>query len=460
MGSDRVVPSALPAHFADIPVSHESDGSEREAAGLAPALGSALAGPGGVMPESLSGAFMTSEGGLIPASLRQGLGGVLGPGLSGVRLHTDSVAARAAAGLDAAAFTHGRDIWFGVGQLDTRSPQGRALLAHELIHAARHAQLGIIHRQPADANAAARTPSDEIDVTVVEVSRSESDLLFHDYGIRLPGSPPRVQFGADGPIPQGDQNAVQLAFDLAYTTAASPSFAAKFGEFKGSIGEQEKANIPGLADLSQQKYLTALSRMKINLADTSNNAPVKDLIRKESQSKGTLPTAGFTPVGSSDVYIRKFALTEGRDALASLILHESVHVAGLPAKPINEFLESIMEVSIHGFEASVGLPLSQVVEQAGAIRGVKPHGQGVEFEVSITKPDDLPSNTIQVEIFDGNRQRVFSVQLPRAKFARKFTWNGLNASGAATESGIHSMRVVAGSVLVASYDYVLRRGQK
>jgi flagellar hook assembly protein FlgD len=118
-----------------------------------------------------------------------------------------------------------------------------------------------------------------------------------------------------------------------------------------------------------------------------------------------------------------------------------------------------MEVSIHGFEASVGLPLSQIVEHAAAIQEVKAHGQGIEFKASVTKPDNLPSDIVRIEILDGNRRQVFLEERPKAKFAKRFIWNGLDAAGKPTEAGMHSIRVVAGNVLIAGHDYVLRRGK-
>jgi hypothetical protein len=364
-----------------------------------------------------------------------------------VRIHDDALAGQAARAAGARAYTAGEDIVFGPGY-SPGSSAGSRLLAHELGHVVQQrigmVQWGAVQR-------------DEIEVTLVEVSQAESDLLFSDLGIRLPGSPPRVTFGADGPIPTGDQKAVQQAFDLAYSTAASPTFAVRFGEFKQRMGKAGgSANMPGLADLSQQKYLEALARMTIHLADSTKNPLVQKWVREESESGEKLPIAGFTPIGGNSVYLRGFAIRESRDALASLILHESVHVAGLPNKPINEFLETILEVSIHGFEASVGLPLSQIVEKAASISDVKPRGAGVEFTASVTKAEDLPSDTISVEILDGNRHRVFVRELPKGRFSKPFVWNGL-AAGKPTESGIHSIRVVAGNVLIAARDYVLRR---
>jgi hypothetical protein len=368
---------------------------------------------------------------------------------SGVRLHVGAGAAESAQALNALAYTVGSHIVFGAEQHQPTT-HGKHLLAHELTHVVQN-QSGL-----AAMDAVQRAPDDAIEVTVVEVSRSESELLFFDYGIRLPGSPPSVQFGNDGPIPAEDRKAVQLGFDLAYTTATTPGFATKLGEFKQKMGKGADANIPGSANLSQQKYLTALSLMVIHLADTSKNPLVTKLIQDESKGAG-LPTAGFTPIGGNNVYFRAFALKEGQDALASLILHESFHVAGVPTKPINEFLELVMEVGAHGFEASVGLPLSQIAAKAGTIESVKPHGQGLQFIVTIAKPEDLPSSTVTIEIFDGNREKVFSSEIAKQRLTRQIVWNGLKASGRPTESGIHSIRVLAGATLIAARDYILRR---
>jgi len=375
-----------------------------------------------------------------------------GHDFSRVRIHTDEKAAESARAVNALAYTAGHDIVFGAGQYVPETPEGRRLLAHEMTHVVQQraslVPTGVVQRAPADP----------IAVTLVEVPRSESDLLFHDIGLRLPGSPPRVRFGDDGPVAESDRKMVQLAFDLAYGTAASPSFATRLGEFKGSMGKEGAENIAGLSALGQQKYLDALNRMVIHLADTSTNPLVVKSMQVETGKSAGPPTAGFTPIGTNNVYIRAFAIKEGRDALASLILHESFHVAGVPARPINEFLEYIMEAAVHGFEASAGLPLSQIVLRAASIQSVNAQGQGLDFTVSVTEPDQLES-TLRIEILDGNRNMVFLQERPTKKFTERFVWNGLDGSGKPTESGMHSIRVVSGNALYAARDYVVRRAK-
>lgn len=51
-----------------------------------------------------------------------------------VRVHTGQAASRAAERIDAAAFTHGSDIFFRDGRFQPESPEGQHLIAHELAH--------------------------------------------------------------------------------------------------------------------------------------------------------------------------------------------------------------------------------------------------------------------------------------------------------------------------------------
>ncbi len=57
-----------------------------------------------------------------------------GVDFSGVRIHTDSNAVQMNRELNAQAFTHGRDIYFGAGRYSTNTSSGKRLLAHELTH--------------------------------------------------------------------------------------------------------------------------------------------------------------------------------------------------------------------------------------------------------------------------------------------------------------------------------------
>jgi hypothetical protein len=61
-------------------------------------------------------------------------GGRMGRDFSGVRVHTSSDAAESARDVNAKAYTYGRHVVFSQGRYDATSPEGKALLAHELAH--------------------------------------------------------------------------------------------------------------------------------------------------------------------------------------------------------------------------------------------------------------------------------------------------------------------------------------
>lgn len=90
----------------------------------------------------------------------------LGHDLSGVRVHDDAPAARAAGDVHAQAFTYGQDVYFGAGRFQPHTPDGRRLLAHELTHTVQQRpgaplQRRVVQRatDPAQAPAGTDTPA-------------------------------------------------------------------------------------------------------------------------------------------------------------------------------------------------------------------------------------------------------------------------------------------------------------
>ena len=57
---------------------------------------------------------------------------------SNVRVHADGNASQMNKELNAMAFTHGRDIYFGAGRYNPGTESGKKLVAHELAHEAMH----------------------------------------------------------------------------------------------------------------------------------------------------------------------------------------------------------------------------------------------------------------------------------------------------------------------------------
>jgi uncharacterized protein DUF4157 len=70
----------------------------------------------------------------LPAATRHQMENSFGADFSDVRIHNNSSATQMSRDLNAQAFTHGSDIYFNSGKLDTNSNSGKHLLAHELTH--------------------------------------------------------------------------------------------------------------------------------------------------------------------------------------------------------------------------------------------------------------------------------------------------------------------------------------
>jgi hypothetical protein len=79
-------------------------------------------------------ASVRGRGTALDAGVRADLSGRLGDSFSDVRVHTDSLSAALARSVQARAFTTGSDIFFGSGEYQPGSAQGRRLLTHELTH--------------------------------------------------------------------------------------------------------------------------------------------------------------------------------------------------------------------------------------------------------------------------------------------------------------------------------------
>jgi Domain of unknown function (DUF4157) len=75
-----------------------------------------------------------SPGQPLDAATRHFMEPRLGGDFSSVRLHTDPEAATSARALGARAYTFGRHVVVGSGNISVQTPEGRGLLAHELVH--------------------------------------------------------------------------------------------------------------------------------------------------------------------------------------------------------------------------------------------------------------------------------------------------------------------------------------
>ncbi len=125
-------------------------------------------GEGAVVSDALSSQIESSKGSGSPMSepTRNFMESRFGADFSDVRLHTDSDAVQMSQGLNAQAFTVGRDVYFNSGKYTPDAESGKHLLAHELTHtvqqsnSARALQQSQIIQRKIEINGKEHVPSD------------------------------------------------------------------------------------------------------------------------------------------------------------------------------------------------------------------------------------------------------------------------------------------------------------
>jgi len=146
------------------------------------------AAPTGGPPAATPTLSRLGAGRPLSPALSSRMTGALGGDFSGVRLHTDPPAARAAESVSARAFTVGQHVYFGSGSYQPGAPAGDRLLAHELVHTM---QQGNAVPAPG-TNLTVSLPGDREEV---EAHRLADLATGPDVGARTAVSPvgPRVQ---------------------------------------------------------------------------------------------------------------------------------------------------------------------------------------------------------------------------------------------------------------------------
>ncbi|HEY4112027.1 MAG TPA: DUF4157 domain-containing protein [Puia sp.] len=79
------------------------------------------------------------KGSSLPPTVLTEMNHAFGMDFCHVRVHYDAASAALCKELNAAAFTHGQDIYFGEGMYNPHSEEGKKLLAHELTHVVQQA---------------------------------------------------------------------------------------------------------------------------------------------------------------------------------------------------------------------------------------------------------------------------------------------------------------------------------
>jgi uncharacterized protein DUF4157 len=108
-----------------------------------------------------------TDGRPLDPALRETLEPRFGVDFGDVRIHTGPAAAALSRDLDARAFTHGRDIYFGRGIFDPGTSAGQHLLAHELTHVVQQSAATALDHRPhhkAPSPVVQRAPLGALDV--------------------------------------------------------------------------------------------------------------------------------------------------------------------------------------------------------------------------------------------------------------------------------------------------------
>lgn len=143
----------------------------------------------------------------LPDSIAQEMQSRLGADFHDVKIHTDEVAAHAAAALHANAFTIGHDIFFAAGAFDVSGEAGRRLIAHELTHVIQ-AQQG---RVPVSPTTDVSRPGDALE--------QEAAVA---YDRTSPPRPPSTDPATDVPAAQASPASALLLRDPAKPPAKAP----------------------------------------------------------------------------------------------------------------------------------------------------------------------------------------------------------------------------------------------
>lgn len=111
-----------------------------------PALARALTPPPGRVGNQAAGRLLGAQDAGVPppAAVRARMQARLGEDLAGVRVHTGAYAARAAASVEAVAYTSGEHIVLGTDAPAPGTDAGDRLLAHELTHVAQQRRAGTV----------------------------------------------------------------------------------------------------------------------------------------------------------------------------------------------------------------------------------------------------------------------------------------------------------------------------
>ncbi len=361
-----------------------------------------------------------------------------------VRVHADAWAAASARAENALAYTVGSHIVLDPARTPPPHRGGLWTLAHELAHVVQQSAATPVSRP----------------VGVDRDDRREADADRAAWAVVACGTVPtrpalrlaalaiqRLRFGDDGRMGVRHQEVVRQAAAiterLVTDAGGTPTFRRRWEAFWAGPGTRITPR-PTL-----EQYRAAVRGRIVHDMDTSRRADVRDLVQSERAMPLERQTAAVTVVGTVDTYIRRFAIEQGVDTVVSLLLHESLHGAGLPMGPFEMF-----EPLFHVFEAEVGFPMmmggSEILEIRQLRRGDTDVDVSIVFRLYRVEPHEPlpPSLEIQIVgamsgevVFDeraGGGREPARHPIPSRVGRGTWVWHARNPG-----FGVYSVRIVS-----------------
>ncbi len=167
----------------------------------------------------------------------------MGHDLGGVRVHTGGRAAEAAGAVDARAFTLGDDIYFGEGEYDPGTHDGRRLVAHELAHVLQQRGSGTLRRT---IRLEPKTKWRKDKVITYKTKKEADDKVRYVRSLGLAADEPTKDKGGWGfeyaPLNKAEAEADQAAKEKARGTTST--FTVKFDDLAKSYYVKETKKCP------------------------------------------------------------------------------------------------------------------------------------------------------------------------------------------------------------------------
>jgi hypothetical protein len=230
----------------------------------------------------------------------------------------------------------------------------------------------------------------------------------------------RVTLGTNGSFSAQRAAIVRAAAAIAEQLVMSPGFANQWDAFWARSDLQSIRPRPTLA-----QYRQAVRSRVVHDMDSSHDPQVRMEVLHGTQGAGEQATAAITRRNSVNTFIRRFAVDQGIDTVVNLLLHESLHGAGLPEGPSPVF--PIFEPWFHQFEANVGFPSTVGGANIVALRQHARAGHGIDVAIIYTlrrvQGQPVPPRVELRIVRQENGSAVASQPVPARAGRGQWTWH-------------------------------------